>query len=198
METGDGRRGPAPLGIEAQIAVMHDDPMSWIAPEVTPVDEPFVGDERAMLAGLLDYNRATLLSRCAGLGGVDLARRSIPPSTLSLLGLVRHLTDVERTWFRQRFAGLDLPNAYRTDEQPEAAFDDTDPGQAEADYQRLLAEQQAARDAVADLPLEHTYDHPRYGVMSLRWAYLHMIEEYAGHMAHAALLGECIDGRRAD
>jgi hypothetical protein len=168
---------------------MHDDPMSWIAPEVTPVDEPFVGDERAMLAGLLDYNRATLLSRCAGLGGVDLARRSIPPSTLSLLGLVRHLTDVERTWFRRRFAGLVLPDGYQTDERREAAFDDTDPGQAEADYQR---------DAVADLPLEHTYDHPRYGMMSLRWAYLHMIEEYAGHMAHAALLRECIDGRRGD
>jgi hypothetical protein len=173
-------------------------PVGWIAPEVIPVDEPFAGGERAMLDGLLDYNRAALLARCAGLGGVDLARRSVPPSTLSLLGLVRHLADVERAWFRRRFAGLDLPRVYGTDEQSDAAFDDTDPAQAEHDYQRLLDEQQAARDAVAALPLDHTYEHPRYGTMSLRWAYLHMIEEYAGHMAHAALLRECIDGVRGD
>jgi uncharacterized damage-inducible protein DinB len=172
--------------------------MTWTAPDVTPANEPFVGDERAMLDGLLDYNRATLLSRCAGLNGDDLARRSIPPSTLSLLGLVRHLTDVERAWFRRRFAGMDLPSTYATDERPDAAFDDTDPDRAERDYRRLLDEQQLAREAVASLPLDHAYDHPTYGVMSLRWAYLHMIDEYAGHMAHAALLRECIDGRRED
>ena len=166
----------------------------WTAPEVTPVDEPFVGDERAMLEGLLDFNRVVLLMRCAGLTGKDLARRSVPPSTLSLLGLVRHLTDVERQWWRRRFAGEAIPRLYATDANPDAAFDDADGEQAQADYARLLIEQQAARDAVADLPLDGTYEHSRYGPMSLRWAYLHMISEYSGHVAHAALLREAIDG----
>lgn len=172
--------------------------MSWTAPEVTPIDEPFAGDERAMLEGLLDYNRAALLSRCAGLGGADLARRSVPPSTMSLLGLVRHLTDVERAWFRRRFAGQDIPNVYATDDRPDAAFDDTEPDRAERDCRRLIEEQRAAREAVAGLPLEHRYGHARYGVMSLRWGYLHLITEYSGHLAHAALLRECIDGLRGD
>jgi hypothetical protein len=169
--------------------------MEWVAPEVTPVDEPFTGDERAMLAGLLDYNRAGLLQRCSGLTGAQLARRSVPPSTLSLLGLVRHLADVERNWFRRRVAGQDVSLVYATGERPDAAFDDVDPAAAEAGWHGLLAEQQAAREAVAGLPLEYEFTHARYGRMALRWLYLHMIGEYAGHMAHATLLRECIDGR---
>jgi hypothetical protein len=168
--------------------------MTWTAPDVTAVDEPFVGDERAMLEGLLDFNRAMLLVRSAGLTGRDLARRSLPPSTMSLLGLIRHLTDVERQWLRRRFAGETIALVYATDANPDAGFDEADGEQAELDYARLLIEQQAARDAAATLPLDRAYEHSRYGPMSLRWAYLHMIIEYAGHLAHAALLGEAIDG----
>jgi Protein of unknown function (DUF664) len=168
--------------------------MTWTAPVVTPVDEPFVGDERAMLEGLLDFNRATLLARCAGLTGEDLARRSLPPSTMSLLGLIRHLADVERNWWRRRFAGEEIRPLYATDENPDASFDDADGDRAAADYAALLTEQRAARAAVAHLPLEHIYPHARLGPMSLRWAHLHMISEYAGHVAHAALLREAIDG----
>jgi uncharacterized damage-inducible protein DinB len=168
--------------------------MTWTAPDVTPVDEPFVGDERAMLEGLLEFNRATLLLRCAGLTGGQLARRSLPPSTMSLLGLVRHLAEVERNWLRRRFAGEALPRLYATDDNPDAAFDGADAERAEVEYAALLAEQQAARDAIAQLPLDHTFAHPRFGPMSLRWLYLHMIGEYAGHVAHAALLREAIDG----
>jgi hypothetical protein len=166
----------------------------WTAPEVAPTDEPFTGDERAMLDGLLNYYRATVLARCVGLGGAELARRSLPTSTMSLLGIIRHLSDVERHWFRKRFADEGLPSAYATDADPDASFNDADGDNAETDYAGLLAEQQAARSAVAVLPLDHVYQHPRYGAMSLRWLYLHMIAEYAGHAAHAALLREAIDG----
>jgi uncharacterized damage-inducible protein DinB len=147
-----------------------------------------------MLEGLLEFNRATLLVRCAGLTGEALARRSLPPSTMSLLGLVRHLTDVERQWLRRRFAGEAIPKLYATDANPDAAFDEANGDRAEVDYARLVIEQQAARDAIANLPLDDTYEHSRYGQMSLRWAYLHMISEYSGHVAHAALLREAIDG----
>jgi hypothetical protein len=158
------------------------------------MDEPFTGDERAMLDGLLNYYRGAVLARCAGLAGSDLARRSLPPSTMSLLGIIRHLTDVERHWFRKRFAGEMLPSAYTTDADPDASFNDANGDNAENDYADLLKEQNAAREAVAELALEHVYSHPRYGDMSLRWVYLHMIGECAGHAAHAALLREAIDG----
>jgi hypothetical protein len=127
--------------------------MTWTAPGVAPPDEPLAGDERAMLDGLLDYYRASLLARCAGLDGVDLACRSLPPSTMSLLGLIRHLTDVERSWFRKRFAGEALPSVYATDADPDASFDDAQSDNAETGYADLLIEQQAAQSAVAALPL---------------------------------------------
>jgi Protein of unknown function (DUF664) len=168
--------------------------VTWTAPQVAPTDEPFTGDERAMLDGMLNYYRAAVLARCAGLDGSDLARRSLPPSTMSLLGILRHLTDVERHWFRNRFAGHQLHSAHATDADPDASFNNADGNNADTDYADLLGEQEAARDAVAALPLEHVYEHPRYGPMSLRWVYLHMIGEYAGHAAHAALLREAIDG----
>lgn len=70
--------------------------MPWIAPEITRVDEPQVGDDQALLAGRLERNRSCLLYKCSGLTGEQLAQRSVPPSTMSLLGLVRHMTEVER------------------------------------------------------------------------------------------------------
>jgi hypothetical protein len=161
---------------------------------VVPTDEPFTGDERDMLEGLLNHYREAVLARCTGLAGSELARRSLPPSTLSLLGIIRHLTDVERHWFRRRFAGYLLPSVYATDADPDASFNDAHGDNAERDYGALLREQKAAREAVATLAWEHIYQHPRNGDMSLRWVYLHMIGEYAGHAAHAALLREAIDG----
>jgi len=157
---------------------------------VYPVDEPFAGDERAMLDGMLDFQRAELLVRCSGLGGVDLARRALPPSTMSLLGLVRHLSEVERHWWQRRFAGLPAPVRY----EGEAAFELAEAAGAEADYAELLAEQRASREAVAGLGLGAVYDHREFGSMTLRWGYLHMVAEYAGHVAHADLLREAIDG----
>ena len=167
----------------------------WTAPEYSRRDEPFAGDERATLEGLLDWYRAGVLVRCSGLTGAQLAERAVPPSGLSLLGLVRHLTDVERTWFRQRFAGERVDSVYSRPDRPDAAFDEADGELAARDLERLTAEQGAARRAVAGLPLDAVFVSERWGEMSLRWAYSHMIAEYAGHCGHADLLRERIDGR---
>ena len=79
--------------------------VSWTAPDVTRIDEPFTGSERGILDGFLDWHRSTLLWKCAGLTGEQLALAPVPPSNLSLLGIVRHMADMERAWFRIRFRG---------------------------------------------------------------------------------------------
>jgi uncharacterized damage-inducible protein DinB len=150
---------------------------------------PLTGGERVMLQAFLDWHRATLLYKCAGLTGEQLAERAVPPSDLSLLGLIRHLTRVERTWFRQRFADEPVEDAYDRD----AAFTATDPVRAAADYARFTEECRLADAAAANAPLEATFTH-NGETMSLRWIYLHMIEEYARHLGHADLLRERIDG----
>jgi uncharacterized damage-inducible protein DinB len=170
---------------------LHD---GWTAPAVVRTDEPFVAGERAMLEGFLDFGRRTLLLKCSGLTGAQLARQAVPPSTLSLLGLVRHLTDVERTWFRRRFGGEDVDSAYWRADRPEAAFEEVHPDRAEHDIAGLVAEWRAAGAAVAGLPLEHVFVSDRWGEMSLRWAYCHMITEYSRHNGQADLLRERIDG----
>jgi hypothetical protein len=175
--------------------VESSDPVSWTAPEYPRADEPFTGPERVMLDGFLDWYRAGLLRRCTGLTGQQLARRPVPPSNLSLLGIVRHLTDVERTYFRRRWAGEDITGYYFTPGRPDAAFDDADPQYARRDLERLVSEQEAARRAVAGLSLESSYANPRWGDMSLRWALTRMIAEYAGHGGQADLIRERIDGR---
>jgi uncharacterized damage-inducible protein DinB len=168
--------------------------VTWVAPHVERIDEPFAGDERATLEGYLDYGRASLLLKCAGLSGQQLALRACPPSTLSLLGLVRHITEVERTWFRRRFAGQDVELRRARPLRSEAAFDEADAAHAERDWNAFVDEQEQARRAVADLPLDAVFHSDRHGPMTLRWAYIHMITEYAQHNGHADLLRERIDG----
>lgn len=168
--------------------------MTWIAPAVERIDEPFEGDERAMLEGFLNYGRASLLLHCAGLDGTQLARQASPPSNLSLLGLVRHITEVERNWFRRRFAGQDVEPVYAHPHHPEAAFTEAHAANAEQDWSALREEQEHARCAVATLPLDAVFHSDRYGRMTLRWAYIHMITEYSQHNGHADLLREKIDG----
>jgi len=168
--------------------------MTWTAPFVARMDEPFVASEREMLQGFLNWHRNTLLVKCSGLNEIQLALRAPPPSTLSLLGLVRHLTDVERTWFRRRFGGEAIDSLYWREDRPEAAFDDVDPTRAKQDLACLVAEWRGARGAVAALSLDHIFVSPRWGEMSLRWAYCHMIGEYARHNGHADMLRQSIDG----
>jgi len=170
--------------------IYEHDGVSWTAPEVTRIDEPFTGPERGILDGFLDWHRATLLWKCAGLTGEQLAQASAPPSNLSLLGIVRHMADVERAWFRIRFRGEPLPRLY---DYEDAAFDHADPARAEADFAAFAEECDLARRAVAQAALDEEFT--RGGrTMSLRWVYTHMIEEYARHNGHADLLRQRIDG----
>ncbi|MEN3304068.1 MAG: hypothetical protein V7603_270 [Micromonosporaceae bacterium] len=169
--------------------------MTWTAPEAHRVDTPERVDERASLDSFLDYHRQTLLWKCSGLTADQLKSRTVGSSKLALLGLVRHLTEVERSWFRQRFAGEQVEDLYFTEEHPDADFDDLETADAEADFAAYAAEIEACRKAVAGRGLDETFVHPRRGIeMSLRWIYLHMIEEYARHNGHADLIREAIDG----
>lgn len=151
-----------------------------------------------MLEAWLDRHRATFLRKCAGLTGEQLAEASTPPSNLTLLGLIRHLTDVERTWFRIRIAGQDVKARYAAHGSQDAAFENLDPRRAEAEYADLVAEMAEARAAGATRDLDHTFVHARWGEMSVRWVYIHMIEEYAQHNGHADLIRERIDGHTGE
>jgi uncharacterized damage-inducible protein DinB len=166
--------------------------MPWTAPEIKRIDEPAVASEMDMFVGWLDTNRTTLLHKCAGLTGEQLSQWAVPPSNLSLLGLVRHATDMERIWFRIRYRGEDVSKLYpKRDECFEAA----DPAEAERDLKRLTAEWEQSRAALAGASLDDTFEWDGVGTMSLRWMLHHVICEYARHCGHADLLRERIDGR---
>ncbi|MDQ1598609.1 MAG: hypothetical protein QOD68_83 [Actinomycetota bacterium] len=147
---------------------------------------------------LLDHHRATLLWKCGGLTGEQLAARTVPTSTMSLLGLVRHMADVERNWFRRRVAGEEVGSLYWSDVSPDGDFDDLDPAGAEADFATYASEVEAARTVLASHGYDDTFELRRSdgtGVaVDIRALVLHMIEEYARHNGHADLLREAIDG----
>ncbi|MFD4431392.1 DinB family protein [Nocardia sp. NPDC058497] len=169
--------------------------MTWTAPELEPTRTLRVGGERPLLQSWLDFHRQTLLGKCGGLDAEQLATRSVSPSSLSLLGLVRHLTDVEHAWFRQGAACEDAAFRYWSTAEPDADFDELATPSAEEVFAAFHAEVAACDAAIADLPLGHVFQRPGYtGDFTLRWAYVHMIEEYARHNGHADLLRERIDG----
>jgi uncharacterized damage-inducible protein DinB len=163
----------------------------WTAPVVVQMDGATAVPEAMMLREYLAWSRTAFLSKCAGLTGEQLARRANPPSTLSLLGLIRHLAKVERIWFRERFPGVAMEPMYPGPK--DADFDDTDAAQAKADYERLLREQRLAEDAVRDTSLDAAFDLAGEPI-SLRLVHLHMIQEYSRHCGHADFLREQIDG----
>ncbi|WP_406447455.1 DinB family protein [Streptomyces sp. NBC_00876] len=167
--------------------------MTWTAPEVTRTGGSLVAGEREMLTGYLGWFRSTLLQKCAGLTGEQLAGRTVPPSNLSLLGLVRHMAKVERTWFRQRFAGQELESMYDPEKGKDADFEDLDPARAAEDYARLIEECRLADEIVAGASLDDTFTHGG-DVYSLRLVHVHMIGEYARHIGHADLVRERLDG----
>ena len=177
---------------------MPTDSAAWTAPPVERTEPPFIADERAMLETWLDYHRATLLWKCAGLTAEQLTVASAAPSNLTLLGLVRHMAEVERSWFRTRAAGVDVGWLFATEENGDADITDGTPASAEADLAAFARECELASEAVADMSLEDTFRHPRGAEISLRWVYVHMIEEYARHNGHADLIRERIDGATGD
>ena len=161
-------------------------------------DPPLTGDERATLTGFLDYQRATLEWKCDGLDPDQLAARSMPPSTMSLLGLVRHLAEVEWSWF-DRF----VLNGYRRDpyffslDDLERDFEGAvaDPDVVAEAFEKWRSAIDESRAVTARTELDATFHHARWEKdISLRWVLTHMIEEYARHNGHADLLREAIDG----
>ena len=168
-------------------------PDMWLDPDDDPREQDGDGPE-GELATLQDYlasYRLTLLMKCQGLDAEQLARRSVPPSTMSLLGLVRHLAEVERDW-----RGWILPD------QPERLY-----GAHDADFDGAVADRAVVDAAYADLAREQAEtdallaEHPDLGervgrdTIAVRDLMVHRIEEYARHCGHADLLRECVDGR---
>jgi uncharacterized damage-inducible protein DinB len=168
--------------------------MTWTAPSVPRFDPPYIADERTRFDSWLDFHRATLLRKCAGLTGQELAQRPVASSELSLLGLLRHMAANERIWFRIRFARAGVDDLYYSPDHPEGAeFALVDPAAAQTDYATYLEEVEQARLAVMGRSLDERVGDETVTV-DLRWLYAHMIDEYARHNGHADLIRELVDG----
>ncbi len=163
-----------------------------------------MADERATLTGFLDYQRETLAIKCAGLTPAQLRERAVPPSALSLLGLVRHLAEVEQSWFRLVMSGQPVPyhwpreaagDAGVSGESAEFDVTDADPEEAFAVWHAECARSRDVVAAAGSLDVTGHYEDQTY---SLRYVLTHMIEEYARHNGHADLLRERIDGVTGD
>lgn len=168
-------------------------PDMWVDPDADPRNNEGTSPD-GELATLQDYlrdYRLTLLMKCEGLDAEQLARRSVPPSTMSLLGLLRHLAEVERDW-----RGWILPEA------PARLY-----GPHDADFEGAVADQAVVDAAYADLAREQAEtdallaEHHDLGErlgrdrIAVRELMVHRVEEYARHCGHADLLRECVDGR---
>ncbi|MBW8093386.1 MULTISPECIES: DinB family protein [Streptomyces] len=161
-------------------------------------EPPRTADERTSLEGWLDFHRATLALKCQGLDDAQLREASAPPSGLTLLGLVRHMAEVERSWFRRVLAQEDAPPIWYSDEDPDGDFRVTGEDTAKDCFAVWREEIARAKEAAAGRHLDDVVARPGRGDYSLRWIYLHMIEEYARHNGHADLIRERIDGATGD
>ncbi|MGH3165964.1 MAG: DinB family protein [Trebonia sp.] len=170
--------------------------MTWIAPDVERSENYPArrnDPELEMLRDWLDWHRATLLRKCAGLDATQLAERSVPRSNLSLLGLVRHMSDTERGWVRQTFRGERIPDLYYRSDAPDTDFEQAGPATAEEDYELYRAECRAVDAALAGAKLDDIFTFQEQAI-SVRWMWQHLVEEYARHNGHADLIREAIDG----
>ncbi|MFI6856414.1 DinB family protein [Streptomyces sp. NPDC050416] len=158
-------------------------------------------DERTMLEGWLEFHRQTLAWKCEGLTDEQLRSPAVEPSDLSLLGLVRHMADVERSWFRRVLTNEDVAPLYWSDEEPDGEFRLTEADTYAEAHAAWQAEIETARSNAARFGLDDITEgkHRRSGErFNLRWLYTHMIEEYARHNGHADLIRERIDGSTGD
>jgi uncharacterized damage-inducible protein DinB len=163
-------------------------------------EPPFLAAERESLDTWLEFHRATALQKVEGLDAEQLCRRAVPPSTLSPLGIVRHLGIVEDYWLHEVLLGEEQPDPYCTPENPDGDLLDGTPATAEADlaaYRERVAAARAAQASWTDL------DAPVRGrlggrELNLRWILVHLIEEYARHNGHLDLLREAIDGKTGE
>lgn len=174
-------------------ATTHPD--MWVDPDDDPRSEGGFTDERSVLNEYLRDYRLILQMKCDGLDAEQMARRSVPPSTMSLLGLVRHLASVEHAWFRTVMAGSDEPRPFKSEADRDLDFNGAvaDPAVVADAWATWQAEVANAERFVAEAPDLGLMD-PKNEI-SLREVLVHMIEEYARHAGHADLLRERIDGR---
>jgi uncharacterized damage-inducible protein DinB len=169
-----------------------------------PADPGFAAEERVMLPGFLDYYRAVFVRKAEGLSDDQARRAPCPPSDLSVMGIVRHMADVERSWFRRCLAAEDAGPIYYGAAHPDGDRDgDFHPGPADTLDEAIAAwrrEVDAARANVAGRSLDDVADAPprEDEVPSLRWITIHMVEEYARHCGHLDLIREAIDGVTGD
>jgi uncharacterized damage-inducible protein DinB len=156
---------------------------------------PSFGTERDMLRSFLDYHRATLAMKCDGLTDAELRKQSMPPSTLSLLGLVRHMAEVERAWFRRVFEDNDAPMVWSEEIDFQAAYDASASTRAEA-FSAWEAEAENSRRIEREAEsLDLAGHQPRWGEdVSLRMVMVHVLLEYGRHNGHADFLREGVDG----
>lgn len=193
-----GQNGDPLAGLPARTFGWSD---MFVSPADDPRDSAELAGERATLVYFLHIYRLTLQLKCTDLDAEAMARRSVPPSNLSLLGLVRHMADVERFWFREVMAGQKTPRYYPRDHEDDE-FDGAvaDPEVVRQAWDNWRAEITFAEQFVADAPdldVRGSYDlgPENRGSIELRETIVHMIEEYARHCGHADFLRERIDGR---
>jgi uncharacterized damage-inducible protein DinB len=173
----------------------------WTAPENDPRTYGNPIGELATYREYLRNYRLTIGMKCDGLDAAQLARRSVPPSTLSLLGLVRHLAQMENHWFQRVLQGrTDAPRLYKRDDDPDWDFTGAtgDQGvvdEAFAGWEAEIAKADEWLDALPESDLGVQVSFGDGDVVSIRDVLVHVIEEYARHAGHADLLRECIDGR---
>ena len=157
-------------------------------------EPPFEADERTTLTAFLDRQRATLAVKCDGLTDDQLRERAVPPSSLSLLGLVRHMAEVERNWFRPVLGGEPMALIFAPGMDWQAAFREVATADVADAFRIWRAECDHARALVAATPSFDIKGFRLSGWVSLRWVMAHMIEEYARHNGHADLIRERLDG----
>jgi Protein of unknown function (DUF664) len=165
-----------------------------LVPAVERGEEPRRdADERELLVSWLEWHRATMARKCEGLAADQLGQRSCPPSELTLLGLVRHLTEIERNYFAAWAGVADLPHYY-SDEDPDGDFHLPDPVTDDA-VRQAFATWQEECDRSRRIPAEaDSLDQPSAGGTPLRWVVVYVLREYARHNGHADLLWQAIDG----
>ena len=151
------------------------------------------GAEVEQLGSWLDFYRATLVMKCADLSAEQLRLASVPPSTMSLLGILRHMTMVEQYWYQVIFAGREVELFYK-DGDPDGDFNNLGDTPLDEVERRYWATCEVSRALTRGHDLDEIAPVLRHGnEVDLRWIQLHLIEEYARHCGHADLLRECID-----
>ncbi|MGH9135431.1 MAG: DinB family protein [Acidimicrobiales bacterium] len=167
-------------------------------------DDAYRHGERDTLLWFLDEYRRVLARKAEGISDEQARQQRCPPSDMTLLGLIRHMADVERGWFRRCAGGhREIPPIFCREAHPDGDEDgdfhpppDATLAEAFEAYWREI--EVADRNIAAIESLDTVFDAHRNRRISLRWILVHMIEEYARHCGHADLLREAIDGATGD